>query len=150
MTIFLTQVVLTSKDAMMAAIGGAMIGISVLLMFWLFGKITGISGIFGGVITFSDIDWKLPFLLGIVAGGFLLRYFYPQAFPSITRGWPLMLAAGFLVGLGTKWGNGCTSGHGICGLARLSLRSIVAVLSFIIFGMLTTYVYYHVLGKPMP
>ena len=151
MTIFLTQVILSSRDAIMAAIGGFLIGVSILLMLWLFGRIAGISGVFGGVLTFkSELGWRLAFLLGIVAGGFILKYLYPQAFPGLSRGWSLMLAAGFLVGLGTKWGNGCTSGHGVCGLARLSVRSVVAVLSFIVFGMLTTYIYYHVMGKPFP
>lgn len=140
--------IMTNFTPVEAIIGGALIALSVAMMMLFVGRITGISGIFGGAFHFKqdDTSWRWSFLAGMVAGGFLLLAFYPQAFPAVAKGsvWS-MAASGLLVGLGTRVGSGCTSGHGICGLARLSPRSVVSVLTFVIAGMATVYITQHVL-----
>ncbi len=121
-------------------LGGTLIGLSIAIMLLFNGQITGISGILGGLINPNTIEksWRFIFLLGLVIGG-ILFHLWPQA-PSVTHNnltvMPLILG-GLLVGFGTRMGNGCTSGHGICGLARFSKRSIIATLVFMAFGMLT-------------
>lgn len=130
-----------------ALLGGILIGLAALLLLWLQGRIAGISGILAGLIGGATGDrlWRLEFVLGLMVGGAcgfgLLSLPTPElADVSV----PLLLSSGFLVGFGAKLGNGCTSGHGICGIGRLSLRSIVATLSFMLAGMLTVYVLRHV------
>lgn len=125
----------------LASIGGILIGLaSVALMAWN-GRIAGISGITSGVIFRSEGDtaWRALFLTGMIAGGLLVFLIYPAAFPtteSIPRSLPALAVAGLLVGFGTRLGSGCTSGHGVCGMSRLSARSIVATLTFIGAGAL--------------
>lgn len=119
------------------AVGGALIGLSASLMLVLNGRVTGISGILNGLMRPSEkteTPWRALFVLGLVAGGALtLRALGGAAAPP-----PLAtaLAAGLLVGVGTRLGNGCTSGHGVCGLSRLSARSLAATLTFIATGAL--------------
>jgi uncharacterized protein len=132
-----------------ALFGGILIGLasSALLLFE--GRIAGISGIFAGALIprKDETDWRVAFVGGLVAGGLMLRIVLPAAFDfGITRPYGVLMLAGLLVGFGTRLGNGCTSGHGVCGISRLSPRSIVATTVFIASGALTVYLFNHVLG----
>jgi hypothetical protein len=132
-----------------ALVGGLLIGLSASLLLWLNGRIAGISGILFGVLSGARSErlWRWLFLIGLVLGtaGYLSLSNSPapvrQGFPV-----PLLLLAGFLTGFGTARANGCTSGHGVCGLARLSLRSLAATATFLAVGIVTTYVVRHVVG----
>jgi uncharacterized protein len=130
--------------------GGATIGLGASLLLLFNGKIAGISGIFGGLVLpkAGDVAWRAAFVAGLVLGGLLLAAAYPAAFPELGGGRPLglVLLAGFLVGLGARLGSGCTSGHGVCGLSRLSARSLVATLTFLSTGALTVFITRHLLG----
>ena len=135
-----------------ALLGGILIGLSAVLVLYLNGRIAGISGIVARIFKRVPVDtaWRALFLLGMVAGGaavFLTAepfdFEYGAAFESV-RGWGGMIVAGFLVGVGTRVGGGCTSGHGVCGLARGSFQSLVAVLTFMAAGMGTVYLLRHV------
>ena len=122
--------------------GGMLIGLSASAMLLLDGKIAGISGILAGVLkpVRGDTLWRSSFLAGLLAGGMLLRIFFPTAFNfGIIRPLPMLIVAGLLVGFGTRLGSGCTSGHGVCGVSRLSPRSLVATATFIFTGALTVY-----------
>ena len=129
--------------------GGLLIGLSAVLFLWLNGRIAGISGLIHGLCPPSrPVDaWRIAFLTGLIIAG--LSYFLIPAiqFPLRTH-YPvyLLLLGGFLVGWGTRMGQGCTSGHGVCGVARFSKRSIIATLTFILSAMLTVYVVRHVMG----
>jgi uncharacterized protein len=132
-----------------ALVGGALIGVSAGLLLWLNGRIAGISGIAGGLLSPSkgEIGWRALFLLGLVGGVAIYRLAGGdlqsiEINPSI----PMLLIGGVLVGLGTGIGGGCTSGHGVCGMARLSPRSIVATLTFLAVAAVTVYVVRHVIG----
>jgi len=124
-----------------ALVGGIMIGLSALILYGALGKIAGISGIAFAATDADGRGWRLPFLLGLIGGAWiavLSGVELPLApLPGGRAGIMLTILAGILVGAGTRLGNGCTSGHGICGLARLSRRSLVAVLVFMSAGMLT-------------
>lgn len=129
--------------------GGILIGVSASAMLLLQGKIVGISGIFAGILKPAKDDtlWKLWFVAGLIAGGILLRIFLPGAYDfGEVRSYPVLVVAGLLVGFGTRLGNGCTSGHGVCGMSRLSPRSIVATATFIATGAIVVYFVNHVLG----
>jgi hypothetical protein len=132
-----------------ALIGGALIGCAAGALYWLNGRIAGISGIFGGVLVpqAGDTAWRALFLVGLVAGAALYALLYPGGFRP-RAGFPvgLLAAGGFLVGFGTRMGGGCTSGHGVCGVSRLSARSLVATAVFVATGMLTVFVVRHVIG----
>lgn len=136
-----------------ALIGGALIGLAATLLLWLTGRLAGISGIVHGAVArpFTENGWRVAFLLGMVLGAGAWFALAPAAgaeVPPPREGMPLwiLLLAGFLVGLGTRVGSGCTSGHGICGLARFSPRSLVAAVTFIGVGVMTVTVVRHVLG----
>lgn len=119
-------------------IGGSLIGLAVSMMLLFNGRVTGISGIIGGILDqeVKDKNWRIIFILGLLAGGIILRFLNDQMFKIETAANFLdYLLAGFLVGFGTLLGNGCTSGHGVCGISRLSPRSIIATVVFIISGM---------------
>lgn len=123
-----------------ALLGGALIGLSVSLMLLWNGRVTGISGILYGLFspTRGETPWRLSFVGGLLFGGLALRSLRPEAFPEIE--WPAdwkVVLAGVLVGFGTVLGSGCTSGHGVCGISRLSLRSVVATLLFVGTGILS-------------
>ena len=127
-----------------ALIGGAIIGLAVSLMLVFNGRVTGISGIISGVLKPQKHDtfWRVAFLLGLVAGGFILKLLRPEVFVLSNNVQTLDYAiAGLLVGFGTLLGNGCTSGHGVCGISRLSIRSIMATLTFISFGVLSLIIF---------
>ncbi len=125
-------------DWTQALIGGLLIGLAASLMLYWNGRVTGISGILDNAMKRSSGEsaWRFAFLGGLVAGGLILRILKPDAFASElpTPLWTVPVA-GLLVGMGTVWGSGCTSGHGVCGISRLSLRSIVATITFIIAGV---------------
>lgn len=122
-----------------ALIGGALIGAAALMMMLFLGRIAGISGICFAALTGEKRErgWRLAFLAGLVLGGFALSRVRPEAFPIPAPAWPGLVAAGLLVGFGTVLGTGCTSGHGVCGVSRLSPRSLVATVVFIAAGMLS-------------
>ncbi len=127
---------------MLAALaGGILIGLSAFLMYASLGKIAGISGITYAALDGGGRGWRLPFLLGLVGGAWLAvsagARLPVAAMPSSSAGIALIVVGGLLVGLGTRLGNGCTSGHGVCGLSRLSPRSAVAVAVFMLAGVLT-------------
>lgn len=131
-----------------ALMGGAVIGVAATLMLIFNGRVTGISGILGGAlnptaaVSWRDYSWRFLFIAGLVGGGFLLQEFYPEAFLGrlASKDWTLILA-GLLVGYGTQLGSGCTSGHGVCGISRLSIRSLVATVTFIASGVLFIVLY---------
>lgn len=123
-----------------ALIGGALIGLSANLMLLLNGRVAGISGILEGILKGPHTNWsnKVFFLFGLLAGGLALLWGYPQAFTGeVNVGVPLLVASGLFVGFGTRLGSGCTSGHGVCGLSRLSTRSLFATLVFMGAGFAT-------------
>lgn len=126
--------------------GGLLIGSAALLLFAFNGRIAGISGIVGGLAldrTTSDRAWRLAFVVGLLLGA-VVAGLLPIPAPATTAlSWLPLAAAGLLVGFGTRLGSGCTSGHGICGLARFSKRSFVAVLTFMGFGFLTVFAMRH-------
>lgn len=131
-----------------AAIGGALIGLGAAMLLLLTGRVAGVSGILGGLLGLDrqDMPWRAAFLAGLLVTPLLVTW--ASGPPAIViEAAPLTLvAAGFLVGIGTRYGAGCTSGHGICGLSRLSPRSIVATLCFMAAGFVTVLVVRHVLG----
>ena len=133
-----------------ALIGGALIGLAVSLMMLFNGRVTGISGILGGIVKPSkfDLDWRIFFILGLISGGFILKFLNPDSFIQISSAkWFDYVFAGLLVGFGTLLGNGCTSGHGVCGISRLSIRSILATLTFIFFGIISLLVFKFMRGS---
>ncbi|MDX1609837.1 MAG: YeeE/YedE family protein [Halofilum sp. (in: g-proteobacteria)] len=136
-------------DWLPALAGGALIGLAAVLLLGGLGRIAGISGILGGALERprGDTAWRWWFLAALLAGAALHRLLDPVSVTPRT-GYPvlLLLAAGLLVGLGTRLGSGCTSGHGVCGLAGLSPRSLVATVTFIAAGMLTVWLLRHALG----
>lgn len=132
-----------------ALIGGALIGLSASVLLFTHGKVAGISGLYAGALRSETPDRKMriAFLVGLVGAGVVLRLLSARLFASSwTPSLPLALVAGLVVGLGTRLGSGCTSGHGVCGLSRLSMRSLVATVTFMAFGFLTVFVVRHVLG----
>lgn len=128
-----------------ALAGGILIGLAATLLLWLNGRIAGISGILNGALRSArhDIAWRLLFLAGLTAGAGLWLWLAPPTYGFTPReDYPpaLLIAAGLLVGFGTRLGSGCTSGHGVCGIARLSPRSIIATLIFMAFGAAAVFV----------
>jgi uncharacterized membrane protein YedE/YeeE len=131
-----------------AALGGAMIGLAVAMLVLLNGRVAGVSGILGGLLRpqRGDIAWRWAFIAGLLLA--------PVAYAAVSRlpeiatvaSYPMLIVAGLLVGIGTRYGSGCTSGHGVCGLSRLSPRSLVATLIFMGAGFATVFVVRHVIG----
>ena len=129
--------------------GGAMIGLASVLMLLLIGRIAGISGILGGAFIFTtteDVPWRVAFIAGLMLGAVLYRLLWGPLPLQLQAQGVMLVIAGILVGIGTRVGSGCTSGHGVCGVARRSRRSISATLTFITVAMLTVYVTRHVIG----
>jgi len=120
--------------------GGTLIGLATVLMILGNGRITGISGIVGGVVNREkgQMSWRLIFIISLMVGGAIYPWLWRQEmFVDVSAHWSLYIIAGLLVGIGTRMGGGCTSGHGICGLARFSPRSLVATLTFIASAVVT-------------
>jgi uncharacterized membrane protein YedE/YeeE len=128
-------------------IGGSLIGIAVSLLLLLNGKVLGVSGILGELFNnpLSKNYWRLFFVLGLLISPLIYSIFYPIPIIEITSNKLLIIVGGLLVGFGSRLGSGCTSGHGVCGLARLSLRSFIATMTFIFFGFVTVFVIQKVL-----
>ena len=128
-------------------IGGSLIGIAVSLLLLLNGKVLGVSGILGELINnpLSKNYWRLFFLLGLFISPLIYNIFYPVSLGEITSNNLVSVLGGLLVGFGSRLGSGCTSGHGVCGVARLSLRSFIATMTFIFFGFVTVFVIQKVL-----
>lgn len=132
-----------------AALGGLLIGLGAAMMLVLHGRIAGIAGILGGIVrpTRGDLSWRVAFILGMVAGGVGLYLYRPAWFEAgITRSPLILVGAGLLVGVGTRLANGCTSGHGLCGVARFSSRSLVATGVFMAVAAAVVFLVNHVLG----
>ena len=131
---------MTDFEVLMPLTGGILIGIAASMMLLFSGRIAGISGIFGGMLFQQGKEraWRLSFVVGLIAGGILLYTINAEFFENSSgRGILAVNIAGLLVGIGTRIGGGCTSGHGVCGIGRLSVRSIVATVTFVFAGMIT-------------
>jgi uncharacterized protein len=130
-------------------LGGVLIGIAVTLMLLFNGRVTGIAGIIYGIFGAAkgDMLWRWMFIAGLVVGGFALKGSFADAFVNTaTREIGVVAIAGLIVGFGTVMGSGCTSGHGVCGMSRLSPRSIVATLLFMLFGFVSVYLFRTLVG----
>jgi len=128
--------------------GGILLGLASAAFILINGRILGISGILGGLLIprMGDVGWRISFLLGLAAAPMAMSYLLPTGIvemPRIEAGFGTIALAGLLVGFGTRQGSGCTSGHGVCGLSRLSPRSLVSTVTFIGFGFLTVYFVRH-------
>lgn len=133
-----------------ALLGGALIGTSASLLMLSLGRVAGVSGILGRMLVPQPADyrWRAVFLGGMVLGGLALLALRPEVFGATPRSLPLVALSGLLVGAGTRIGNGCTSGHGVCGLSRFSPRSLVATMAFMATGMLTAGLFRAVVEGP--
>ena len=131
-----------------ALAGGAMIGLAAALLILFNGRIAGISGIMGGLLGWrkEDIFWRVAFLAGLIAAPLAFSLAAPLPAARVDADFPTLILAGLLVGAGTRYGSGCTSGHGVCGLARLSPRSLAATASFMLAGFATVYTVRHLLA----
>jgi uncharacterized membrane protein YedE/YeeE len=129
-------------------LGGILIGLAAAMFILLNGRIAGISGILGGLLRTSrgDAGWRIAFILGLVVAPLAFGAFAPLPPITVDAGDGLLVLAGLLVGLGTRYGSGCTSGHGVCGLSRLSPRSAVATAAFMAAGFVTVFVMRHLIG----
>ena len=140
---------MASFDPLSALLGGALIGLASVLLMMLNGRIAGISGILGGVLVpgAGDRMWRIAFLAGLIAAPLLFGLFGRSApLPDMPTSWPVIVVAGLLVGFGARLGGGCTSGHGVCGVARFSLRSLVATGSFMVAAAIVVAVLRHAIG----
>jgi uncharacterized membrane protein YedE/YeeE len=128
--------------------GGALIGIAASVLLLFNGRIAGISGILGGILTAerTGIPWRAAFIGGLLLAPAIWMLVAELPPIEINAGYPVIVIAGLLVGIGTRYGSGCTSGHGVCGLSRFSLRSLVATLTFMTAGFCTVYVVRHLIG----
>ena len=127
--------------------GGVMLGLAVAMFILLNGRVLGVSGILGGLLrpVSGDRLWRVLFLAGLLVAPLVMSWVRPMAPPRIEASWIVLIVAGLLVGWGTSMGSGCTSGHGVCGLSRLSPRSLVATLFFMGMGMATVFVVRHLM-----
>jgi uncharacterized membrane protein YedE/YeeE len=131
--------------------GGLLIGLASVMLLYFKGRIAGISGVVGGLTQLTNtpeghFSWRLAFVLGIVLSSLIYGLFAVVPASQIDASYPLIVLAGLLVGFGTRMGSGCTSGHAVCGLGRLSVRSVAATFSFMASGFVTAYLLFHVLG----
>lgn len=138
-----------------ATVGGLLIGLSATLLWVVNGRTAGISNVAGGIypVRRGDELWRIVFLIGLPVGGWIGYAFGPAIFAEIPRTLPVidlaplwLVIAGLLVGVGTRVGRGCTSGHGVCGLSRFSIRSVVAVATFMATAAITVFIVRHVIG----
>ncbi|GJJ03809.1 hypothetical protein RugamoR64_43470 [Duganella rhizosphaerae] len=142
------QIDLANFTPAMSLGGGLIIGAAAAVLILFNGRIAGISGILGGLFSFprKDMAWRLTFLAGLVAAPIIAGLLGRPAVADIQASWSEILCAGFLVGIGTRYASGCTSGHGVCGISRGSIRSLVATLTFMGAGFLTVFVQRHLIG----
>ena len=136
-------------DPFSALIGGGLIGLASALLMLLNGRIAGISGILGAALTMSSVDksWRISFIAGLIFAPIIIGLFgHPLPDPQMPASWLLIVAAGALVGFGARYGGGCTSGHGVCGVARLSARSIIATAIFMVSAIIVVAIMRHGLG----
>lgn len=131
----------------LALAGGMVIGIATALLLLLAGRIAGISGIVGGLFKLhkGDMGWRIAFIAGLILAPWLWQLFNELPPIQIDTSYAMLAIAGLIVGLGTRYGSGCTSGHGVCGLSRMSPRSAVATLTFMSTGVVTVYLIRHLL-----
>ena len=125
--------------------GGVLIGLAAAMLVLFNGRIAGISGIIGGLLTprRGEIAWRIAFVAGLFAAPLAMALLGSNPVPRIDAGFGMLVAAGLLVGVGTSYGSGCTSGHGVCGLSRLSPRSLAATAAFMLAGMVTVFLVRH-------
>lgn len=130
--------------------GGILIGLAATFLMLVAGRIMGMTGIFAGLlrpVSQSDFGWRAALVLGMVSGPLVVRAVTGQMpVIEVPSSWPMLLIGGLLVGIGASFGSGCTSGHGVCGIARLSLRSIIATITFMVTTFLTVFVIRHLIG----
>ena len=128
--------------------GGMLIGLAIVLLLIFNGRIAGISGIVGGLLKPSpgDISWRIAFVVGLVLSPLVFALASPLPKVQVEASYPVLIVAGLLVGIGTRYGSGCTSGHGVCGLSRRSLRSMVATAAFMFAGFVTVYIVRHLVS----
>lgn len=138
---------MTTFTPWQSLIGGLLIGFSTLLLIRWLGKVAGISGIVGQLWSDqrNDRGWRWTFVIGLLVSPLLYQLFAPLPAMQIEAGLPVLILAGLLVGFGTRLGSGCTSGHGVCGLSRLSLRSLVATVTFMLVAIIVVWVTRHLL-----
>lgn len=134
----------------LSLVGGILLGLASAAFILINGRILGISGILGGLLSprVGDIGWRIAFLLGMAASPWVASLIFTEGLmeaPRIEAGYAAIAIAGLLVGFGTRYGSGCTSGHGVCGLSRLSPRSLVSTLTFMGLGFATVYVVRHLI-----
>jgi uncharacterized membrane protein YedE/YeeE len=136
-------------DPVSALLGGGLIGLASVLLMLLNGRVAGISGIVGGALAISAGDkvWRLAFIAGLIVAPIVIGLFgHPLPEPQMPASWLLIVAAGILIGFGARYGGGCTSGHGVCGIARLSARSIAATAIFMINAIIVVAIIRHGFG----
>ena len=128
--------------------GGALIGLAAAMFVLLNGRVAGISGVLGGLLkpVHGDVGWRAAFIAGLVAAPLVYALFAVLPPVQIDAGFATLVTAGLLVGIGTRYGAGCTSGHGVCGLSRLSLRSLAATAAFMAAGFVTVFLLRHVIA----
>ena len=128
--------------------GGLLIGLAAVMLLFFNGRIAGISGILGGLLkpVRGDVTWRIAFVTGLVLSRLAFAVAAPSPEVQIEASYPMLLVAGLLVGIGTRFGSGCTSGHGICGLSRRSPRSVMATIAFMFAGFITVYFARHLIG----
>lgn len=128
--------------------GGLLIGLATVLFLIFNGRIAGVSGIVGGLLNpkRGDISWRIAFVSGLVLSSLAFALVFPLPIIHVEANYQLLILAGLLVGIGTRYGSGCTSGHGVCGLSRRSPRSIVATIAFMLAGFVTVYIVRHLAG----
>ncbi len=138
----------TSFTPWAALAGGLLIGLAAALLVLFNGRVAGISGIVGGLLrpVRGDVGWRIAFVLGLLAAPLAWLAFAALPRLHVDAGMPLLVVAGLLVGVGTRYGSGCTSGHGVCGLSRGSVRSLAATAAFMAAGFVVVFVVRHVLG----
>ena len=136
-------------DPESALLGGGLIGLASVLLMLLNGRVAGISGILGGALAMSAGDkvWRLAFIAGLIVAPIVVGLFdHPLPKPQMPDSWLLIVAAGILIGFGARCGGGCTSGHGVCGIARLSARSIAATAIFMVSAIIVVAIIRHGFG----
>ena len=132
-----------------ALAGGALIGVASSLLLLVAGRIAGVSGIVGGMLRLArdDFGWRVAFAVGMLLAPLVFIALAAPPPLQIAAGYPTLIVGGLLVGIGTRYGSGCTSGHGVCGVARASPRSMAATLCFMLAGFVTVYIVRHVIGS---